>query len=432
LKKRSKRQTLKVKYKVEKKVKVHNKKMKKEAKKVLKAGGGFKNTQKGLRIPNLYPHKKQLIEDLQRRKQTNTRKEQIDMIKGKTLKHNNSEQNDIEQLIKEAEEKELVYEQNYQPKNDMESDFRSEKKDLSKKAFMKELKDVIENSDVILEVLDCRDPLSCRSKELESQILSHKDEKKIILILNKIDLVPKENALKWQTYLKREFPTLLFRANTQNQGSHLASTALHNTSISDRKELVDELLDTKKAVGAENLLQLLKNYCRIEDSKKHITVGIVGFPNVGKSSIINSLKRSKVASVSNVPGHTRVQQEIVLDKNIKLIDCPGVVFSKDDPDSLMLKNVVRVEDLNDPISVVEHILRKIDPNTLVELYEIPKFNTSNEFLAFIARKRGKLIKGGTPDFDKSARLVLKDWNDGKIKFFTNPPEIVDNDVDMRI
>jgi len=311
----------------------------------------------------------------------------------------------------------------------MEADYDNEKKDISKKTYMKELKDVIENSDVILEVLDCRDPLACRSKELESQILSHKDQKKIILVLNKIDLVPQENALKWQAYLKREFPTLLFRANTQSHGGYLASTSLHNTSIVDRKELVDELLNTKKAVGTENLLQLLKNYCRVEDSKKNITVGIVGFPNVGKSSIINSLKRSKVASVSNVPGHTKVKQEVVLDKNIKLIDCPGVVFSKNDPSSLMLKNVVRVEDLNDPIAIVENIVLKIDANTLIELYEIPRFNNTNEFLASVARKRGKLIKTGIPDFDKAARLVLKDWNDGKIKFLTNPPSIM-NEVDM--
>ena len=163
---------------------------------------------------------------------------------------------------------------------------------------------------------------------------------------------------------------MLFRANTQHQGVHLASTSLHNKSMTDRKELVDDLMNTNKAVGAENLLQLLKNYCRIEDSKKNITVGIVGFPNVGKSSIINSLKRSKVASVSNVPGHTKTKQEVVLDKNIKLIDCPGVVFSKNQSNSLMLKNVLRVEDLNDPISIVENILQKIDMNTLIEIYEI--------------------------------------------------------------
>ena len=99
-----------------------------------------------------------------------------------------------------------------------------------------------------------------------------------------------------------------------------------------------------------------------------------------------------MASVSNVPGHTKSKQEVVLDKNIKLLDCPGVVFSKNDPCSLMLKNVIRVEDLNDPISIVENILKKIDVKTLIDLYEIREFTTTNEFLALVARKRGKLIK----------------------------------------
>jgi nuclear GTP-binding protein len=68
----------------------------------------------------------------------------------------------------------------------------------------------------------------------------------------------------------------------------------------------------------------------------------------------------------------------------------------------MLKNVVRVEELNDPISVVENIVKKIDINTLIELYEIQKFNTTNEFLALVARKRGKLIK--------VISLFISDWN----------------------
>ncbi len=63
-------------------------------------------------------------------------------------------------------------------------------REQSRKAYVKELKEVIEESDVILQVLDARDPLNCRSKELESQILSHRDGKKIILVLNKIDLIP--------------------------------------------------------------------------------------------------------------------------------------------------------------------------------------------------------------------------------------------------
>jgi ribosome biogenesis GTPase A len=74
--------------------------------------------------------------------------------------------------------------------NDDELKLNVVNKDFSRRAYVKDLKQVIESSDVILQVLDARDPESCRSKELESQILAHKDDKKIILVLNKIDLVP--------------------------------------------------------------------------------------------------------------------------------------------------------------------------------------------------------------------------------------------------
>lgn len=83
-------------------------------------------------------------------------------------------------------------------------------------------------------------------------------------------------------------------------------------------------------VGADSLMNILKNYARVEgekDAKKLITVGVIGFPNVGKSSLINSLKRTKAAATGNTPGVTKSMQEIQLDKHIVLIDSPGVVLS---------------------------------------------------------------------------------------------------------
>ena len=90
--------------------------------------------------------------------------------------------------------------------------------------------------------------------------------------------------------------------------------------------------------------------------KTSITVGVVGFPNVGKSSVINSLKRAKVCGVGSTPGVTKVAQTIHLDKNINLLDCPGIVFSKPtgnskkDSVSVLLRSCVKVELLADPIS----------------------------------------------------------------------------------
>lgn len=143
-------------------------------------------------------------------------------------------------------------------------------------------------------------------------------------------------------------------------------------------------------------MNLLKNYCRSEDTKKSIVVGIVGFPNVGKSSIINSLRRGKVVGVSSTPGYTKNLQEIVLDKNIKLIDSPGVVFSLDQDKeyNMILHNAIRIEDIKDPIEVVSVILNKVPKENLVELYkmEISSWNSTEQFLWIIGDKMGKYKK----------------------------------------
>lgn len=101
----------------------------------------------------------------------------------------------------------------------------------------------------------------------------------------------------------------------------------------------------RRSAGADVLLQLLKNYARNAGLKTSLTVGVVGLPNVGKSSLINSLKRARVAQVGNTPGVTRSVQEIHLDKQITLLDSPGVVFAETGADGLAaaaLRNCVKV------------------------------------------------------------------------------------------
>lgn len=199
----------------------------------------------------------------------------------------------------------------------------------------------------------------------------------------------------WKKYLRREFPTVLFKANLQNQNSNLSQDSLFNSALLEKKEYVEEVLNTNKAIGGENLLNLLKNYCRVEDSKKSIVVGIVGFPNVGKSSIINSLKRGKVVGVSSTPGYTKSMQEIILDKNIKLLDSPGVVFSNDSDKeyNMILHNVIRIEDIKEPIDVVSVILHKVPRDTIKELYKLESdWETTEQFLWLIGDKMKKYKK----------------------------------------
>lgn len=112
-----------------------------------------------------------------------------------------------------------------------------------------------------------------------------------------------------------------------------------------------DVMASSVCLGADSLLQLLKNYCRNNGVKTSITVGIIGYPNVGKSSLINSLKRSRAVGVSSTAGFTRsVQvasvrmgesQEIQIDRNISLLDCPGIIFNNNSS-SYLLRNCVDV------------------------------------------------------------------------------------------
>mmetsp|Transcript_3934 Transcript_3934/g.4694 ORF Transcript_3934/g.4694 Transcript_3934/m.4694 type:complete len:159 (+) Transcript_3934:767-1243(+) len=158
--------------------------------------------------------------------------------------------------------------------------------------------------------------------------------------------------------------------------------------------MVDKITSLSTAVGTENLLNILKNYSRVDGDAKTkalITVGVIGFPNVGKSSLINSLKRSKAAATGNTPGVTKQMQEIQLDKNIVLLDSPGVVLTTNEQsDSLILRSAVRVEDLNDPVRPVEALLNRIDHAQLLKYYKIGQFSTTDQLLAQVARKRGFL------------------------------------------
>lgn len=199
-------------------------------------------------------------------------------------------------------------------------------------------------------------------------------------------MVPKPVVQQWLAYLRNEYPTIAFKASTQKQRDHLGRS---NSTVANT---ADRMLTSSECFGADELMKLLKNYCRNQNIKTAITIGVIGFPNVGKSSVINSLKRSKVCGVGSTPGLTKSAQTITLDKNIKLLDCPGIVFTQGGADSVdaVLRNCVKIELLDDPVAPVEAIVSRCKKEQLVMTYNIPLFTDHQDFLVHIARQRGRL------------------------------------------
>lgn len=184
--------------------------------------------------------------------------------------------------------------------------------------------------------------------------------------------------------------------------------------------------------GKGSLIQLLRQFSQLHSDKKQISVGFIGYPNVGKSSVINTLKSGKVCKVAPIPGETKVWQYITLTRRIYLIDCPGIVptSAHDSLTSTVLKGVVRVEALPTPSDHVPVLMERVKPLYLSRTYDIPLPSPDDltvswdpeVFLDKLARMKGRLLKGGEPDIEGVAKIVLSDWVRGRIPFFVPPPE----------
>ena len=265
------------------------------------------------------------------------------------------------------------------------------KKGQSKRIWS-ELYKVIDSSDVVIHVLDARDPMGTRCHNVERHLKKEARHKHLIFVLNKCDLVPTWVTEKWKKTLEKEYPTIAFHASITNP------------------------------FGKSALINLLRQFSKLHADKKQISVGLVGYPNTGKSSIINTLKSKKVCNVAPVPGETKVWQYITLMKRIYLIDCPGVVYgSSDDTETdIVLKGVVRVEMITNVEDHVATVLERCRKEYLVQTYGISNWTDHVDFLSLLAKKGGKLLKGGEPDTGTVAKMVLNDWIRGRIPFYTLP------------
>ncbi len=173
-------------------------------------------------------------------------------------------------------------------------------------------------------------------------------------------------------------------------------------------------VSAKKNLGTTQLRRMLRKVVK----KKPVTIGIVGYPNTGKSSLINVLKQRKSAPTSSIAGFTKSLQKLRIEKDMYMLDTPGV-FSPEDHDKIKhaLTASVSVSQIRDPDLVAMRILERIgkeNPQRIVVLYDVPWQEDSALLLEAIAMHFHYLKKGGKPDSDRAARKIIEDWQTGKI------------------
>uniref|UniRef100_A0A663MH72 Guanine nucleotide-binding protein-like 3 n=1 Tax=Athene cunicularia TaxID=194338 RepID=A0A663MH72_ATHCN len=392
LRKASKRLTCHKRYKIQKKIREHHRKVRKEAKK-----RGRKKPKKDPGVPSAAPFKEELLREAEQRKK------RLEELKQKQKLNRQKEHEKRRKL--EAKKNAAKIKENVEEKVSFWYDFASLK--------LIEAITVIEASDVVLEVLDARDPMGCRCPQLEQAVTCSGGDKKLLLVLNKIDLVPKENLEKWLNYLKKEFPTVAFKSATLMKDRTMVRAL--------RRARVD-LSRTTECFGSKCLLKLLQEHGKTQN--KAIQVGVVGFPNVGKSSIINSLKGVRACNVGLSRGVTKSMQIVHIDKQTKMLDSPSIIA---DPSNsalaLALRSIIGTEesDSADVLEGVEAILNHCSKQQVIMHYSIPDFRNTEEFLTLLGRKRGMLKKGGIPDIEGVAKLLLCDWTGAKISYHSQPP-----------
>lgn len=402
LKKASKRMSCSKRFKIQKKVREHNRKLRKEAKKK----GGPKRAKKDPGVPNDAPFKEEVLREAELRKQRLEELKQKQKLERQQEQAKKRKADAKKESAAKKEPKKLEPSSKKLTKTDQAHDKHSPA------FFCRELNKVMKEVDVVLEVLDARDPLGCRCPQVEQAVVHASGNKKLVLILNKIDLVPKEIVDKWLDCLK-EFPTVAFKCATE----------LRDRTVQEVKRKVKEgcveVSRGNTCLGGETLMNLLHGYSA--NAEQVLKVAVVGFPNVGKSSLINSLKQMRACNVGPARGMTKYAQEVNIDKQIKLFDSPSIVAAPSNGTvALCLRSAFDISEADLP-SAVAALLKLCNKQQVMLQYSIADYRSSPEFLVLLAKKRGLVGKGNVPDTVNAARLLLCDWIGAKVSYHSQPP-----------
>ncbi|KAK9470395.1 P-loop containing nucleoside triphosphate hydrolase protein [Dipodascopsis tothii] len=313
---------------------------------------------------------------------------------------------------------------------------------------------VVERSNLVVQICDARNPLFYRSPDLEVYTKELDPAKRNLLLINKADMLTLNQRVKWAQYFKREGINFAFFSASLAGGSK-------NTDASVTEQLARmQLADANRKIDADDVTEADVHILHVSELEAlflreaprlpaydggptdKIYIGLVGYPNVGKSSTINSLLGAKKVSVSATPGKTKHFQTIILPQaedtteQIILCDCPGLVFPNfaSTKAELVCNGVLPIDQLREYTGPATLLAQRVPQQHLERLYGItiyikPEVDggtgvpTGTEILKSYAAARGliKGTKGGIPDESQAARRILKDFVTGKILYVAPPP-----------
>lgn len=352
--------------------------------------------------------------------------------------------------------------------------------------FWRQLWRVIERSDVVVQIVDSRNPLLFRCEDLEKYVKEVDANKQNVLLLNKADFLNDEQRRVWAEYFDNQkikiafFSALEPEVEGATAESDDESSDESDESDSEEKQISVDKIKEKAAeieknleeaeklldqVSLNNVLKekpqesqdhVIKNSSKIltrqelidffkaireshPSAKETITIGLTGYPNVGKSSTINALLQEKKVSVSATPGKTKHFQTLFLDRELILCDCCGLVlpsfcFTKAE---MILNGILPIDQMRDHVPAVNTLCTLIPRHVLEDTYGIlitkplegedpNRPPHAEELLLAYGYNRGFMTANGQPDQSRSARRVLKDFVNGKLLYCTAPPTLEQN------
>lgn len=302
---------------------------------------------------------------------------------------------------------------------------------------------VIERSDLIVMVVDARNPLFYRCPDLEEYLREVDEHKRTLLLINKADLLPLSVRDKWAIFFQQHGILFVFWS------AKAASAALEGKTVGLAAEVSNSLLGSDNAdtkiYNREELLARLQSEAeetaKLSRKSKSVTVGFVGYPNVGKSSTINALVGEKRTGVTSTPGKTKHFQTLIISDELTLCDCPGLVFPSFTSSryEMVASGVLSIDRMTEHREVVQVVANRVPRHAIESIYNItlpkPKAHEpqtrpplSSELLRAYCASRGYVASSGLPDETKAARIILKEYIDGKLPHFELPPGLSDNGV----